>query len=233
MGTMTTPGGFEAVLDHLTGEILAGRATPGTRLPNERELSARLGASRSAVREAIKVLHAQGVVVTRPGATGGTRVASAAGDAFGRMLKLHVALDSVSFRELTETRVVLERASAEAAATRRDPAGLAELDNLLTLMRPWTSAEAFNELDTAFHLAIARMSDNRLVRDITVAIREAVSARILAAEESLPDWEALRVRLVEQHEGIAAAIRAGDADLAGRLSTAHIRESHTALGVTD
>lgn len=233
MGGMITPGGFEAVLDHLTGEILAGRATPGTRLPNERELSASLGASRSAVREAIKVLHAQGVVVTRPGSAGGTRVASDAGDAFGRMLKLHVALDSVSFRELTETRVVLERASAEAAATRREPAGLAELDALLALMRPWTSTQVFNELDTAFHVAIARMSDNRLVRDITVAIRETVSARILAAEDALPDWAALRDRLVEQHEAIAAAIAAGDAELAGRLSAEHIRESHAALGVTD
>ena len=49
-------GGFEAVLDYLTGEILAGRVAPDARLPNERELAAQLGTSRSAVREAIKVL---------------------------------------------------------------------------------------------------------------------------------------------------------------------------------
>ena len=62
MAVMTTgAGGFEAVLDHLTGEILEGRVAPGDRLPNERELAAQLGASRSAVREAITVLQAQGV----------------------------------------------------------------------------------------------------------------------------------------------------------------------------
>lgn len=226
---MTAAGGFEAVLDYLTGEILAGRAAPGTRLPNERELASRLGSSRSAVREAIKVLHAQGAVTTQPGATGGTRVASHPGDAFGRMLKLHVVLDTISFRELTETRMILEKAAAEVAAARRSPEELLELDNLLTLMNSWTSAQAFNELDTAFHLTIARMGDNRLVRDITVAIREAVSSQILAAEHLLPDWQALRVRLVQEHRGIAAALRAGDADLAGRLCAEHIRSSHATL----
>ena len=62
---MTFPtGGFESVLEYLTGEILGGRVPPGSRLPNERELATQLGASRSAVREALKVLQAQGVVTS-------------------------------------------------------------------------------------------------------------------------------------------------------------------------
>ncbi|QIK71949.1 FadR family transcriptional regulator [Propioniciclava coleopterorum] len=230
---MTAQGGFESVLDYLSGEIMHGRVAPGTRLPNERELAARLGASRSAVREAIKVLHAQGVVTTHPGATGGTRVASHPGDAFGRMLKLHVALDTISMRELTQTRMVLERAAAEVAATRRDDEGLAELDHLLTLQQSWATAQAFHDLDTAFHLAVARMGDNRLVRDLTIAIREAVASHILAAENIAPDWERLRPRLVEEHRGIVAAIRLGDADAAGRLAADHVRSSHSALRLLD
>ena len=63
---MTFPtGGFESVLEYLTGEILGGRVPPGSRLPNERELATQLGASRSAVREALKVLQAQGVGTVR------------------------------------------------------------------------------------------------------------------------------------------------------------------------
>lgn len=218
--------------EYLTGEILSGRVGPGSRLPNERELASTLGASRSAVREAIKVLHAQGVVTTHPGATGGTRVASHPGDAFGRMLRLHVALDTISMRELTHTRMVLEQASAEVAARRRDADGLVELDHLITLQRSWSTAQAFHELDTAFHLAVARMGDNRLVRDLTIAIREAVASHLLAAEHVAPDWERLRPRLVEEHCGIAAAIRLGDADAAGRLAADHVRSSHQALGLS-
>ncbi|WP_320060596.1 FadR/GntR family transcriptional regulator [Tessaracoccus defluvii] len=72
-------GGFESVLEYLTGEILGGRVPPGSRLPNERELATQLGASRSAVREALKVLQAQGVVTSHTGPAGGTRVATGQG----------------------------------------------------------------------------------------------------------------------------------------------------------
>ena len=233
MGAMATVvGGYEVVLDYLTGEILQGHVAPGTRLPNERELASRLGASRSAVREAMKVLRAQGVIVTLPGAAGGTRVASEPGDAFGHMLKLHVALDTISNRELTHTRMVLERASAEVAAEQPDETALAELDGLVAQMID-TPALAFNDLDTAFHLTMARMGHNRLVRDLTVAIRETVTSLLLAAEHVAPEWDSLRDELTAEHRAIVEAIRAGDVDLAGRLSAEHIRHSHAALGLSE
>ncbi len=233
MGAMAAVvGGYEVVLDYLTGEILQGHVAPGTRLPNERELASRLGASRSAVREAMKVLRAQGVIVTLPGAAGGTRVASEPGDAFGHMLKLHVALDTISNRELTHTRMVLERASAEVAAEQPDETALAELDGLVAQMID-TPALAFNDLDTAFHLTMARMGHNRLVRDLTVAIRETVTSLLLAAEHVAPDWDSLRDELTAEHRAIVEAIRAGDVDLAGRLSAEHIRHSHAALGLSE
>ena len=233
MGAMAAVvGGYEVVLDYLTGEILQGHVAPGTRLPNERELASRLGASRSAVREAMKVLRAQGVIVTLPGAAGGTRVASEPGDAFGHMLKLHVALDTISNREHTHTRMVLERASAEVAAEQPDETALAELDGLVAQMID-TPALAFNDLDTAFHLTMARMGHNRLVRDLTVAIRETVTSLLLAAEHVAPDWDTLRDELTAEHRAIVEAIRAGDVDLAGRLSAEHIRHSHAALGLSE
>lgn len=233
MGAMAAVvGGYEVVLDYLTGEILQGHVAPGTRLPNERELASRLGASRSAVREAMKVLRAQGVIVTLPGAAGGTRVASEPGDAFGHMLKLHVALDTISNRELTHTRMVLERASAEVAAEQPDETALAELDGLVAQMID-TPALAFNDLDTAFHLTMARMGHNRLVRDLTVAIRETVTSLLLAAEHVAPEWDTLRDELTAEHRAIVEAIRAGDVDLAGRLSAEHIRHSHAALGLSE
>lgn len=97
--------GFEGVLDYLTNEILEGRVVPGDRLPNERILAAQLGASRSAVREAIKVLNAQGVLTSSAGPGGGTRVAARQGAALGRMLRLHVALDAISFTEIGRAHV--------------------------------------------------------------------------------------------------------------------------------
>lgn len=226
MGAMTT-GGFETALDFLTGEILAGRISAGERLPNERELASRLGASRSAVREAIKVLQAQGVVTSATGRTGGTTVGTGQGVAFGRMLKLHVALEAVSFAELTETRIVLERAAALAAV---GGDGLDEVQQLADQMAEVQAPAEFNALDTAFHVAIAAMGNNRLIRDMTIAIREAVADQILQAERQIPGWDALREGLVQEHAGIVAALRAGEGEVAADRCEAHIRGAHRALG---
>lgn len=224
-----TTGGFEPVLDFLTGEILDGRVGPGDRLPTERELATQLGASRSAVREAIKVLQAQGVVTSHTGPGGGTRVTAHQGPALGRMLKLHVALDAISFEEVTETRVVLERAAAKAAAENCDDEAAAELQGMLEQMRVTLEADAYNRLDTAFHVAIAGLGANRLVRDVTVAIREAVARPILLAEQFLPEWEEFRRELNVEHEGILQALRARDGDLAADRCEAHIRQAHHTL----
>ena len=220
-----TTGGFENALDYLTGEILAGRFGAGDRLPNERELSSQLGASRSAVREAIKVLQAQGVLSSATGRAGGTTVGTGQGVAFGRMLKLHVALEAVSFAEITETRVVLERAAALAAVGRPmgEVRGLAE--EMVTVTRP----AAFNDLDTAFHVAIAAAGENRLIRDMTIAIREAVAERILSAEERLAQWEELRARLVQEHLHIVEALETGEGERAAQLSEEHVRNALAAL----
>lgn len=214
-----TTGGFDNALDYLSSEILAGRLAAGDRLPTERELSTQLGASRSAVREAIKVLQAQGVLSSATGRSGGTTVGTGQGVAFGRMLRLHVALEAVSFAEITETRVVLERAAAIGAVGRP----LEEVRRLADEMMSVTQASAFNDLDTAFHVAIAAAGENRLIRDMTIAIREAVAERILTAEQRLPGWQELRARLVAEHVEIVEALEAGDGARAADLSEAHVR----------
>lgn len=221
--------GFEAVLDHLTDEILNGSIGPGERLPNERDLATDLQVSRSAVREAIKVLQAQGVLTSRTGPHGGTRVATHQDLALGRMLKLHVALDAVSFDELTETRVVLERAAAEAAAENLTDADAATLASLVSDMEETSNPERFNELDTAFHVAIAGVGANRLVRDITVAIREAVATPILQAERRLASWRDLHEQLNREHRGILEALVRHDGPTAAQRCESHIRNAHRSL----
>lgn len=222
-------GGFETVLEYLRAQILDGQVGPGQRLPTERELATQLGASRSAVREAIKVLQAQGVISSHTGPGGGTRVATGQGVALGQMLKLHVALDAISFTELTETRVVLERAAVEAAVQFATTADIEAVIAIAHQMDEVLDPAGFNELDTAFHVAIAGMGANRLIRDLTIAIREAVARRILAAEERSPSWLFLRDRLVQEHHDIAMALANRDAMAAASLCEEHIRGAHKAL----
>lgn len=224
-------GGFETVITHLTDGILDRTYPAGSRLPTERQLAAYLNVSRSAVREAIKVLQAQGIIVTGAGPAHGTRINTGPGDAFGRMLRLHLALGSTDFGELTETRVVLERAAVASAARRATPETLAPARELAQRMMFATASEEFSVLDTDFHVALASLGENRLISDLTVAIRQAIAPIIRDAQRTLADWESLRRRLVAEHQAILAAVAAGLADEAAELTERHIRNAHTALRI--
>lgn len=225
----TVRGGFDSALHYLTQEILEGRATAGTRLPGERELAEKLGISRGAVREAVKVLQTQGILTSHVGPRSGTRIASAQGPAFGRILRLHIALQTISFEELTETRVVLERAATLSAAHSIDAQALDLLEELCETMLAVREPGEFNDLDTAFHVEIARAGNNRLVRDLTIAIREAVAGHILSAEHVVENWDQFRQGLVQEHCEIVEALRRGEGDLAAELNERHVRGAHAAL----
>lgn len=225
----TQPGGFDVALGHIDAQILAGVYSNGTRLPAERDLATQLGVSRGAVREAIRVLQAQGILVSGTGRGNGTRVQARPSNAIGRILRLQLALDVVSFADLTETRVALERAACAAAARRREPEPLARAGALLEQMREVVSPAPFNELDTDFHVALAEAGDNRLMSNLTVAIRKSVENPISAAERENTGWAELRRMLVGQHERMLEAIMAGDADRAAELSEEHIRVAYEKL----
>ena len=229
MSAQHPEGGFNRAMQYLTDQILTHQVGPGTRLPSERELAELIGVGRSAVREAIKVLQAQGLVTSQVGQAGGTTIGSAQGISFGRMLQLHMALKEISHDELTETRVLLERAATENAAATASPAALQELQQICEEMAEENDVATFNELDTRFHVAIAQAAQNRLVRDLTIAIRQAVAAHILQAERSLPDWQKLQARLVTEHHSIVQALIDHDQSRAAALAEAHVRGAHAVL----
>lgn len=224
--------GFETVMTYLTDGILERTFAAGDRLPTERQLATDLNVSRGAVREAIKVLQAQGIITSAVGPAHGTRISTTPSAALGRMLRLHLALGSTDFGELTETRVVLERAAVAAAAQRATVQGVEDARALAEQMASVVSSETFNRLDTAFHVAIAEMGANRLISDVTVAIRQAVAPMIRDAESSLRDWEGLRRRLVREHLEIVDAVAAGDDEKAADLTERHIRAAHKAFSIS-
>ncbi|AZG45658.1 FadR/GntR family transcriptional regulator [Gordonia insulae] len=223
---------YELVIDAIEEQILSGSLSVGDPLPPERDLAAKLAVSRPAVREALRVLEAQGVVrsAVGSGSGAGTFVASMPGEALSRFLRLHIALANFAFTDITEARVTLESSSVALAARATDPDRLVEVFRAMTLMEgAGDDRTAFNDADTAFHTAIAEAGGNRLVTAMTVAIRNALRTRILLAFQEVDDWPRLRDQLMDEHRGILAAIDAGDAELASRLSEQHIRDSYSRL----
>lgn len=223
---------YQQVIGRVEEQILAGTLRVGDRLPAERDLAAQLQVSRAAVREAMRTLEAQGVVRSGVGSGehAGTVVTAVPSEALTRLLRLHVALNNFALDDVVAARVMLERSSAALAAAHASPEALAAVTEPLAAMAGEPDRLEFNDLDTAFHIAVAEAGGNRLVADMTIAIREAMRLPILRELEQLGErWPAVRDELTSEHRAIHSAITAGDPDRAAELMEQHIHSSRRLL----
>lgn len=218
---------YQLVVDRIEEQIVLRALRVGDRLPPERELAMLLQVSRPAVREGLRMLEAQGVLRmgVGTGPDSGTIVTAVPDEALTRLLRLHVALSSFPHPHVVEARVMLERWSARLAALHASDAERAGMRDLVERMEDESLAPAeFNELDTAFHVAIAEAGGNRLVSDMTKAIRGAVRQTILdALERRLDNWPGTASQLRAEHRKILDAILARDAASSSDVVEAHVR----------
>ncbi|MGP1396706.1 MAG: GntR family transcriptional regulator [Inquilinaceae bacterium] len=188
-------------------QILAGEIRPGDHL-RETELAARLGLSRTPVREALRRLEADGLLVHEPHR--GAMVAQ---------------LDYQAVTELYLIREVLEGTAAASAAQHASEAEIATLQKLIASQQDAgiDPAEAAR-LNQVFHRAIHHGAHNRYVVRTLDGLGHAM-ALLGRTTLSLPGRQAEAQR---EHEAILNAIAARDAVAADRAAREHIRAAHRA-----
>lgn len=149
-------------------EIVSGILKPGERLPREADIIERFQGSRTAIREAMRVLAAKGLVEARQ--RSGTRVRPVAEwnildpDVMAWQDPDKISKDML--RQLIEMRVLIEPQAARFAAERASDADLAYIKLQYELMQKAEDerdSEAFYKADFAFHLAIFRSCGNRYI----------------------------------------------------------------------
>ncbi|RLQ82832.1 FadR/GntR family transcriptional regulator [Mycetocola zhadangensis] len=198
--------------------ILSGELRPGDRLPPEKELSDRLGLSRSSMREAVKALEVIRVLDVRRG--DGTYVTSLEPRLLLEALSFVVDLhgDS-SILELFAVRRILEPAAVALAAGRITDATIAELRSKIESIDTLTDVEGLVAHDLEFHGSIVAAAENGYLSSLIESLSShTVRARIwrgLTQEKSVE-------RTLAEHRGIVDALEAGDAGLAQALMTVHI-----------
>jgi DNA-binding FadR family transcriptional regulator len=157
--------------------IVRGDYPPGTILPNEQKWSETFEASRSAVREAIKMLMGKSLLSSRPKI--GSRVEPRERwNLLDRDVLAWYAMspDRETFlRTVQEFRYIIEPEATALAAKRRSPEQMAEISLALHEMGTATSLPDRTSADTRFHLAILRASGNDLLVPLGVLIESALS----------------------------------------------------------
>ena len=222
----------ELVLKRIEEQILGGRLRVGDRLPGERQLATMLGVSRPALREALRVLEAEGVLVAHVGRgpDAGATIAAQPEDALNRLIRLNLALSHYRLDEVLEARVMLERWSVAEAARRGDPDRIAEAERILVLMDdPGLSAEEFSDLDAGFHAELVLSSGNRILGNVSAALRDAVRHVILEVFPDVPNWPATAAELQRQHREILKAIQEARVEDVASAVEEHIRGFHSLL----
>lgn len=198
--------------------ILSGEIGPGDRLPPEKELSERLGLSRSSMREAVKALEVIRVLDVRRG--DGTYVTSLEPrlllEAMTFIVDLH---DDSSILELFAVRRILEPAAAALATVQMTDAAVAALRAQVELVDESTDVEGLVAHDLEFHGAIAAAAGNSYLAGLIDSLSShTVRARIwrgLTQEHSVE-------RTLAEHRAIVDALERRDAELAQALTTVHI-----------
>lgn len=202
------------VVDQLAERIVRRELPPGTRLPNEAELSAQLAVSRTVVREAVKVLAAKGLVEARPRT--GTRVLARTAwqlmDADVLDWHLTHAPDEAFYRDIAEVRRLIEPAAARLAAKRRTADDAARLTELTDALDAATDdIGRYVAIDLALHGAILEATHNDLLARLTTTVEVALrAARQLTTR--IPGGPS---RAMAPHRAVVEAIVAGQPDDAG------------------
>ena len=215
LGRIKVPKSSDVLAERLKQEILSDGYHLGASLPTERELVTTTGLSRGSVREALRILEAQGLVNTRAGRYGGTTVSQPTTVQLASHVNLYAKGRSVPLSALVEVRLALEPMVAALAAERRTEDDLATLRAIAERI-DWASdndLSAFLEENVKWHDAIAAASHNDLLHALATSVSglmfEASQIKEFASAE-------VRQRVRFAHARILEAIEAGDAELARR-----------------
>ena len=197
----------DVVFNTLRQAILKGELKPGERLL-EIALAERLGVSRTPVREAMRKLEQEGLVVMIP--RRGAQVAS---------------ITEKDLNDVLEVRIALENVAIEKAC---------KLITEEELGRLWVAAKEFEktkaegnlaEADVAFHEIIYQASDNKRLNQVLNNLREQMYRyRVEYLKE-----EQTRNLLVSEHEELVKAIREGDVQKAQDISFHHLENQRMAI----
>lgn len=198
---------------------------PGTMLPPEARLLELYRVSRASLREALRLLEVQGLIIMRPGPGGGPMVAEADSFHFGRMASLFFHMSGATYRDALEARLILEPVVAAIIARRQAPEDLQALREYVSHARttlagklpPFATAITKNqERVLEFHAMLMNMSGNPVM---SLLVRSLQDMRV---DHMASDVETLEREFLHVHDDIANAIIDGDADLAAKLMRDHI-----------
>ena len=211
---------YNILIRYVEQKILDGAYSLGDRLPPERELSAMLHISRTAVREGIRILEVIGVVYSLQGS--GNYIANYYDQTLTQIVTMMFALEKMSDEELREYRYAIEQQALTLAIPRITERDRLKLRRCLKDLESGADAAARTDSDKLLHRTIVEASGNRLVIANYHALNSILARQIgslrARIEGRSPEETA---SLNRAHRDLVEAVCAGSAGAARQALDAH------------
>jgi len=200
----------DQIAQSLRRQILSGKLAPGDSI-KERDNAAEMGVSRTPMREAIRILAKEGLVILRPSRS---------------PIVANPTLDEIT--DNIEVLACLEMKSAQLACERATDAELQQIQSIQHHMEAvYDTVDPIDvfEIDMSFHLAIARASHNRSMAET----HQSYLSRLWRARYLSAIRKRSRERVLRQHRAIVAGLLARDPEQVTRELGSHLE--HLAINV--
>lgn len=209
----------EEVVSQIHELIRDGKFKAGDQLPSERELAETFQVSRTSVREAIRALETQGLVISRTGM--GNFVADLPIESLVAPLAKLLIEEKTALADVFELRKLIEPQIASLAAERATSADVQRMKHLLEKQREQVQRGATGvEADTELHFAIGQATQNHAIEKLVSGLLDVLSH---SREESLQTL-GRRQASIDSHLAIVAAIEKHDQAKAREAMRYHIEQ---------
>jgi GntR family transcriptional repressor for pyruvate dehydrogenase complex len=186
-------------------------------------MSEDLGVGRGTLREALRVLELQGVIVIRPGRGGGPVVSAPDSRHLASTLALLMQFSDTPFRSVLETRQYIEPIAAARCAEKGDPRILLGIrQSVDRMLIEYADEDVFLYENHRFHELIAEGADNPLLTYFIDSLDWIIDGVRLGVLYSRPS----RKHVAKVHDDICRAIETRDADGARDAMAEHMVETH-------
>ena len=210
-----------AIAQKVKTMIIQREMKPGERLPTEKELAEYFEVSRSTLREAMKILRAENVVVIRQGS--GTFISAGTGIVEDPLV-LHLTNQTYLNQNLFETRMLIEPQIAGLAVQRATPQDIKNLERLVQEMDQIQINSTFTaEMDVQFHTAVEECTHNEVLIRVVPIINESIRRSHVENHNDLESFK----REKRSHRGIYKAIADGNYMEAKFLAERHVWDTLT------
>ena len=198
---------YEKAIQYIDQLIQQGNLQVGSKLPTERAIAEELGLGRNSTREALSILHGMGMIERVQGS--GNYISKDAGGSIHRILRMMLALGTITGKEIADFRCMMEKAVCLDLLDR----GLSEeqqiyFEEILQGMEA-APAEGFLEFDKTFHAQLIRATGNPLfillLESVSKLYQEQI-ARVLqhmdnaGRREILTQHRAIYYHLTQKHK---------------------------------